>query len=77
MSDPREDDLRTTYDEVSSQLEELSQTEAEKQHSRPGTDRHVQLARKAKAQAERLRESTQIEAELAGDLRDDPGPRPD
>ena len=77
MSDPREDDLRATYDEVSSQLESIAKTEAEKQVTKPGTEQHVRLARKAWQQAERLRESTAVEAELAGELHDDPGPRPD
>ena len=77
MSDPREDDLRTTYDEVASQLESLAEVEAEKQMTRPGTEPHVRLARKAQQQAERLRESTAVEAELALELHDEPGPRPD
>lgn len=77
MSDPREDDLRTTYDVVSGQLEELAETEAEKQAERPGTERHAELAQAAKVQAEELRRSTAIEAELAEELEADPGPRPD
>ena len=77
MSDPREDDLRTTYDEVATELETLAETEARKQAARPGTERHVRLAREAKQAAERLRRSTAIEAELAEDLESDPGRQPD
>ena len=76
MSDPREDDLRATYDEVSTELETLADTEARKQAARPGTERHVRLALEAKQSAERLRRSTAIEAELAEELESDPGPRP-
>ena len=76
MSDPREDDLRTTYDEVEKELETLAQTEARKQAARPGTERHARLAREAKRSAERLRRSTAIEAELAEELEADPGPGP-
>jgi hypothetical protein len=76
VSDPRQDDLRTTYDEVTIGLEALAETEARKQASRPGTERHASLARKARSLAERLRHSTAIEAELAEQLEADPGPRP-
>ncbi len=76
MTDPRQDDLRTTYDEVSNGLDELAETEARKQETRPGTERHVELARKAEALAERLRHSTAIETDLAEELEADPGPRP-
>jgi len=76
MTDPRQDDLRTTYDEVTNGLQELAETEARKQQTRPGTERHVQLARKAEALAARLRHSTAIETELAEDLEADPGPGP-
>ena len=76
MSDPREDDLRTTYEAVSDELQELAATEREKQAERPGTPRHAKLARKAKAHADALRTSTAVEAELATELEKDPGPGP-
>ena len=76
MSDPREDDLRTTYDAVSDGLHELAETEREKQAERPGTRRHAKLARKAKQQAEELRTTTAVESELATELEEDPGPGP-
>ena len=77
MSDPREDDLRTTYDEVASQLEDLAETEAAKQETRPGTKRHVKLAKEAKVMAEELRKTTAMQAALAEDLEEDPAPKPD
>jgi hypothetical protein len=77
LTDPRQDDLRATYDEVSSQLDELAATEAEKQATPPGTKRHARLARAAKHMADRLRHTTAIEAELAEELEGQPGPKPD
>ena len=76
MSDPREDDLRTTYDAVSADLQALAATERAKQAERPGTKRHARLALRAKQQADRLRKTTAVEAELATELEADPGPGP-
>ena len=76
MSDHREDDLRTTFDAVDDELAQLAATEEAKQAQRPGTRAHAALARKAKAQADRLQQSTAIEAELANELEADPGPGP-
>jgi hypothetical protein len=76
VSDPRQDDLRTTYDVVDDELTKLAATEEAKQAQRPGTHRHAELARKAKEQADRLQQSTAIEAELAEELEADPGPGP-
>jgi len=76
MSDPREDDLRTTYAEVEDQLTQLAATEAAKQAHRPGTPTHAALARKAKQQADRLRHATAVESELADELEQDPGAGP-
>ena len=73
MTDPRQDDLRTTYDEVTDGLEALADTEAQKQATRPGTEQHVRLAREAEALAERVRHSTAIETELAEELEAEPG----
>ena len=76
MSDPREDDLRATYDEVDAELSKLTATEHAKQATRPGTPAHAELARQAKEQADRLRETTAVESELADELESDPGARP-
>jgi hypothetical protein len=76
VSDPREDDLRTTYDVVDDELTKLAATEEAKQAQRPGTPTHAALARKAKEQADKLQRSTAIEAELAEELEADPGPGP-
>ncbi len=76
MSDPREDDLRTTYEAVDDELSELRRTEEAKQAERPGTPRHAELARKAKEQADLLRRTTAVEAELADELEDNPGRAP-
>ncbi len=76
MSDPREDDLRATYDEVDAGLSKLAATEQAKQATRPGTPAHAELARQAKEQANRLRETTAVESELADELESDPGTRP-
>ncbi len=76
MSDPREDDLRTTYEEVDAELSRLAATEEAKQATRPGTPAHAELARQAKEQAERLRQTTAVEAELAEELEADPGAGP-
>jgi hypothetical protein len=76
MSDPREDDLRTTYDEVDAKLSKLAATEAAKQAQRPGTHEHAELARQAKEQAAELRQATAVEAELADELEADPGAGP-
>jgi hypothetical protein len=76
MTDPREDDLRTTYDEVDAQLSRLTATEEAKQALRPGTPEHAELARLAKEQADKLRRATAVEAELADELEADPGGGP-
>ena len=76
MSDPREDDLRATYDEVDAELTTLAATERAKQMQRPGTREHAALARKAKAQADQLRRTTAVEAELADELEADPSAGP-
>jgi hypothetical protein len=76
MSDPREDDLRTTYDAVDEELAKLTATEDAKQAERPGTPKHAELARKAKEHADRLRDATAVESELADELVTDPGVRP-
>ena len=76
MSDPREDDLRTTYEEVDAELTRLAATEAAKQATRPGTPAHAELARQAKEQADRLRQTTAVESELADELEAEPGSRP-
>ena len=76
MTDPREDDLRTTYDEVDAQLSKLAATEEAKQALRPGTPAHAELARQAKEQADQLRQTTAVEAELADELEADPGAGP-
>jgi hypothetical protein len=76
MSDPREDDLRTTYDAVEDELAQLAATEEAKQAERPGTRRHAALARKALQHADRLRQTTAVEAELAEELEADPGVGP-
>jgi hypothetical protein len=76
MSDPREDDLRTTYDAVDEELARLAATEEAKQAQRPGTPKHAALARKAKEQADRLRQATAVESELADELESDPGAGP-
>jgi hypothetical protein len=76
MSDPREDDLRTTYDAVDDVLAKLKATEEAKQATRPGTPAHAELARQAKEQAETLRQTTAVESELADELEADPGAGP-
>ena len=76
MSDPREDDLRTTYDAVEDELAKLTATEHAKQAERPGTRSHAALARKAKEHADRLRQTAAVEAQIADELEADPGRRP-
>ena len=76
MSDPREDDLRTTYDAVEDELAKLTAAEKAKQAQRPGTRSHAALARKAKEHADRLRATTAVEAQIADELEADPGHRP-
>ena len=76
MSDPREDDLRTTYDAVEDELAKLTATEHAKQAERPGTRSHAALARKAKQHADELRTATAVEAQIADELEADPGHRP-
>jgi hypothetical protein len=76
MSDPREDDLRTTYDQVDAELAKLAATEQAKQKKRPGTREHAALARKAKEQADELRRTTAVESELADELEADPSAKP-
>jgi hypothetical protein len=76
VSDPREDDLRTTYDAVEDELARLKATEEAKQATRPGTPEHAELARQAKEQAETLRRTTAVESQLADELEAKPGAAP-
>jgi hypothetical protein len=76
VSDPRQDDLRTTYDAVEDELARLKATEDAKQATRPGTPAHAELARQAKEQAETLRQTTAVESELANELEAEPGAGP-
>jgi len=76
MSDPREDDLRTTYDAVEEELAKLAATEEAKQAQRPGTQAHAELAREALRQADKLRQTTAVESQLADELESDPGVGP-
>ena len=76
MSDPREDDLRTTYEEVDAELSRLAATEEAKQATRPGTPAHAELARQAMHQADKLRRTTAVESQLADELEADPGTGP-
>lgn len=68
MTDPRDDDLRVTYERLDEELDALEETEDAKQRIQPGTRDHVRLARTAHERARRVQDLAAAERELAEDI---------
>jgi hypothetical protein len=74
VSDDRVDDLRSTSDAVSREVESLEAMERKKQETDPTGPEMLELSRAARRAAERVRDLAIIEEELAERVADDNDP---
>ena len=64
-----EDDLRATADSITTDADRLAEIETQKRDLEPGDPRIVSLSAEAYAIAERILPKTQVELEIATDLK--------